>query len=113
MLCVWVKNISIVITADQKQLESLLKKKEFVDTVKFINQFGMEFVNNNFKLENLGGNKNIQSHNIIKTIIVNELYSKIEKKDVFEIILAAEEEKGEYIFIDIVLPKENFIDFNI
>jgi len=107
------KNIVTVITADQKQLELLVKKKEYMDAIKFMNEFGLEFINKNFKLENLGGNKNTQSHNIIKTIIINELYSKAEKKDVFEILNAAEEEKGEYIFIDIVVPKEDFIDFNM
>ena len=107
------KNILTLITADQKQLELLIKKKEYLDAIKFMNEFGMDFINKNFKLENLNGNKSTQAHNIIKTIIITELYTKAEKKDVFEILNAAEEEKGEYIFIDIVVPKEDFIDFNM
>jgi hypothetical protein len=107
------KNITIIIAADQKQLEVLIKKQEFMDVVKFLNEFGMDYVSTNFKLENLDGNKNTQSHNIIKTIIINELYIKTEKKDVFEILDAAEKEKGEYTFINIMVPKENFIDFSM
>jgi hypothetical protein len=107
------RNIVIILEADSKRLEALLKKREFIETAKFLNTFGAEFIMANFKLSGLKGNKKDQSHNIIKTTILNELYFKTEKKDVFNILTAAEEEKGEYIFIDIVVPRSDFIDFNM
>ena len=106
-----IKNIVKLLNADQNQLSSYIKKDEFAEAIRFLNDFGQEFVTKNFKLENLGGNKLEQGHNIVKTIILNELYFKQDKKDVVQILEAAEREQGEYIFIDIVVPKEEYIDF--
>jgi tetratricopeptide (TPR) repeat protein len=88
------------------------KQKEFKDAIDFLNQFGNDFVTDNFKLKNLNKNKFTQGHNIIKTIIINELYTKIDKDEIKTILLASEKETAEYTFIDIVVPREEYIDFN-
>lgn len=106
------KNIVQLLEADRSLMVILAKKPEFADTVTFLNERGLEFINSNFKLENLSGNVKDQGHNIIKTIIFIEMYIKEEKKDVYMILESGEEEKGEYIFIDIVVPKTDFIDFS-
>jgi hypothetical protein len=107
-----VKNTVALLEADKSKLELFIKNPDFKDTIKFLNEFGQEYVNNNFKLENVGGNVKEQSHNIIKTLLLDELYFKQDKKNVFEILEAAEKEKGVYTFIDIVVPKKDFIDYS-
>ena len=107
-----IKNILILVDADPVKLQQLAKKTEFKDTIKFLNEFGQEFVNSNFKLQNLNGNLKEQAHNIIKTIIINELYYKNDKKDVYQFLEKSEKEIGEFIYIDIVIPRTEFIDFN-
>ena len=80
--------------------------------IDFLNSLGQEFVNLNFKLENLNGSKKDQAHNIIKTLIILELYKKNEKKEVFRILELVEREEGEYTFIEIVMPKKRYIDYS-
>ena len=57
-------------------------------------------------------NKTIIDHNIVKIMIYLMLYKSEEKKEVFNIIETTETSNGEFIFIDVVVPKHSFIDFN-
>nr|QBK88394.1 MAG: uncharacterized protein LCMiAC01_00580 [Mimivirus LCMiAC01] len=107
------RNIVILLKADKSRRQLLAKKDEYKSAVTFLNEYGAEFVTAKFKLENIGGNVYNQGHNIIKSIILNELYKKQEKKDVFNILESIEKEKGEYIFIDVIIPKISHIDFSI
>lgn len=106
-----VKNTVIVLDLEPSKLQIAANKPEFRDTIEFLNDLGQSFVVENFKIENLKGDKNLQGHNIIKTIIFSDLYMKREKKDVYDVILSIEKEKGEFTFIDIVLPKSFYIDY--
>lgn len=103
-----IKNISVIINTENSKVASFSNKFEFRDAIDFLNSLGQEFVNANFKIKNTKE----QAHNVIKTIILIELYKKIEKKDVYRILETVENETGEYIFIDIVIPKKKYIDFN-
>lgn len=107
-----VKNTMLVLTLEPSKLQIAIAKPEFKSTIEFLNTLGQEFVIANFKLENLSGKKEEQSHNIIKTIILNELYYKIEKKDVHDILLLAEKKEGIFTFIDVVIPNALYVDFN-
>jgi hypothetical protein len=107
-----IKNILTLLDADSGKLQQLAKRPDFTDPIQFLNEFGQEFVNSNFKLQNLNGNVKEQAHNIIKTIIISELYFKIDKKDVYEFLEKSEKDVGEFIYIDIVVPRIEFIDFN-
>lgn len=49
-------------------------------------------------------------HNIIKTIIIQEIVS-VDKKDISLIFQEKEEENGEFIYIDIVVPINNVISY--
>lgn len=106
-----IHNTLNLLTAESSKLALLTKKIEYLETINFLNDLGQDVVFTNFKLENIGGNKNTQAHNIIKLLILNELYIKQDKKDVYLIIESAEKEKGIYTFIDIVLPKTDTVDF--
>jgi hypothetical protein len=57
-------------------------------------------------------NKIVFQHNIIKIMIYLNLYKASEKKEIFNIIETTETSNGEFIFIDIVVPKSSFIDYN-
>ena len=106
-----VNNTVLFLTLEPSKLDVVSKKLEFKSTIKFLNTYGQDYINENFRLENLGGNKNDQAHNIIKTIIFNELYFGQEKDDVFTILEMVEKQEGTYIFINIVLPRTIQIDF--
>lgn len=57
-------------------------------------------------------NKIVVEHNIIKIIIYLNLYKTSEKKEIFHIIETTETSNGEFTFIDVVVPKSSFIDYN-
>ena len=69
---------------------------------KFLNLYKKEITNN----------KIIIQHNIIKIIIYLNLYKTSEKKELFNIIETTEISNGEFTFIDVVIPKSSFIDYN-
>uniref|UniRef100_A0A6C0ABW3 Uncharacterized protein n=1 Tax=viral metagenome TaxID=1070528 RepID=A0A6C0ABW3_9ZZZZ len=105
-----VKNTILLLELDSHKLAMVAKRPDFRSTIEFLNQMGDQVVKN-FKLENLKGEKNMQCHNIIKTLIFYELYINKEKKEVFEILSSIEKEKGEFTFIEIVVPKNFYIDY--
>ena len=45
-------------------------------------------------------------------MIYLNLYRAVEKKEIFNIIETTETSNGEFIFIDVVVPKSSFIDYN-
>ena len=89
--------------------------ENYSDSLKdFLNNFGDEKLSNFvnlYKKEN-SKNKIILDHNIIKIMIYLVLYKTSEKKEVFNIIETTETSNGEFIFIDVVIPKSAFIDYN-
>ena len=57
-------------------------------------------------------NKLVLDHNIIKMIIFINLYKNDEKKELFNIIESQEISNGEFIFIDVIIPKSDFFDYS-
>lgn len=100
------KNIALLVESNKPP--KLTNNEDMNDAVEYIEKFGKEI----FALENLGGDEFDQCHNIVKLIIINELYFGEDKKDVFLILESAEKDKGIYMFIDIVVPRMEYIDFN-
>ena len=74
-----IKNILILLKSDQSKIDILKTKLSFKDTINFLNNLGKQYVTKNFKLENNENNINFQCHNIIKTIIILEIYKSNEK----------------------------------
>lgn len=99
-----VKSLAIL-EADKTKKEKFSKMDEYKDSFEFLYGLGQELVNT------LKSGTD-QHHNIIKIIIIMEMYIKNDKKNVYLILDSASKQKGEYIFIDIVVPKTDFIDFN-
>lgn len=106
------KNVTELVDSDAVKLKQLSKKANYSDAVKFIDELGEDIVNSSFNLKKLNGNKYDQAHNIIKTIIIFNLYIKQDKKTMHEFLDKSEKETGEFIYIDIVVPETDFIDFN-
>ena len=107
----YITQIKELIVMDQSRLKSIVKDDRYIQTIKFLNEIGQDFITKNFILTNLKNDKNQQAHNIIKTIIFNELYVNNEKKEVYRILSEAENQEGTFTFIDIVMPTENYIDY--
>lgn len=108
---VLIKNILTLLNADQAKIDIIKKKPDIKEAILFLNQLPFD-VDQIFRLENLENNKQTQAHNIIKTIIIILLYKVTEKKEFFRLLELTENLDGEYMFIDIVVPKQNYVDFN-
>jgi hypothetical protein len=54
----------------------------------------------------------VLDHNIVKIMIFIVLYKTEEKKEIFNEIESGETTNGEFIFIDVVVPRSLFIDYN-
>ena len=80
----------------------------------FLKLYGEENINKIIELykKEYSKNKVVIQHNIIKIMIYLNLYKTSEKKEIFNIIETTETSNGEFIFIDIVIPKSSFIDYN-
>lgn len=104
------KKIQLIVSLDPKKLASFSMKEEYHQAFEFLNNVGKDFVDSNFKLKILKNNTKLQCHNIIKTILFVLLYQKIEKLDIVRMIESSDLEKGEYIFIDVVVPTKKYID---
>ena len=107
-----IKNVLIVINTDESALAKLSENNDFKDTLMFLNEIGKDFFNEAFNAKKLNGGESEQAHNIIKTIIILLLYTKEDKKSIFKLLETIEEEKGEFIFIDVVISKRQYIDFS-
>ena len=106
-----ITNILVILDSDKSK--KLVDNEKYKSAFEFLNGLGEEFVNNVFKLDKLDNNKKIQANNIIKTLIITEIYLKQEKKDIYMILENAVQNKNEFTFIDIIIPKEDFIDYNL
>lgn len=109
-----IHNMLNLLTADQQKIDILKTKPDYKEVILFLNSLGMDFVIKNIKLEGEGvkNNKNLQCHNIIKTIIILLLYKTNEKKEIFRLLEMSEHLDEEYMFIDIVVPKQQYVDYS-
>jgi hypothetical protein len=95
---------------ESKQRREVLKTRaDYKQVVSFLDGLGEQFVEAAFNIED----KNyIRAHNIIKTIIIIDIYKNIEKKDLFRILDLLENTETEFTFIDVVIPIKEIIDIS-
>lgn len=105
-------NIITIVNSERSKLSTFLQKSDYKEAIDILNSLGLDYVDSAFRLENLNNNLNDQAHNIIKTIIILLIYKKTEKENVFKILESIESEQGEYMFIDIVIPRRQRINFS-
>ena len=105
-----IKKIQSIIDADSKQRkETLSNRPDYKEAMNFLNYLGPEFVSAAFSIEDVDY---IKAHNIIKTLIIIQIYKNTEKKDLFRILDLLENTETEFTFIDIVIPIKDIIDIN-
>lgn len=103
-----------------------LKKSKSVDKDSILNTFSGELANfiKEYTLERfnelaelyMSGKEEdykVFIHSLIKIIIYYYLYKSDEKKEIFNIIETTETSNGEYIFIDVVIPKNAYYDYSL
>jgi len=103
----FIHNILMIINSEPSKIQAIKNKPSIRETIIFLNNLGYEYIEQKFK----HNDKLIQSHNIIKTIIILELYKNNEKKEFFRLLELTENIEGEYMFIDIIEPINRYLDF--
>ena len=105
-----IKKIQTLLNTESKhRKESLSARTDYKNVILFLDNLGPEFVNMAFNIED---KKYIRAHNIIKTLIIIEIYKNTEKKDLFRILDLLENTETEFTFIDIVVPIKEMININ-
>lgn len=102
----FIKNINTLISTEQSKLANIINKPDFKKPIEFLNSLGNDFIQLNF-IKNKDKN-NI--HNIIKTIIILEIYKKNDKPEISRMLELSASGDEEYIFIDIVVPSKTVLD---
>jgi len=105
-----IKHVLEFMNASTVKINQMSKNPNYNDAKDFLDKLGPELVES-LKLKNFNGKIGEQAHNIIKTIIILELYIKTDKKDVYKFLEKEETTAGEFIYIDIVMPRVEFIDY--
>lgn len=103
------KNLVTLVELDQNKLDQYAKNDIFKASLEFYKEQSSEIIES-LKIENLEKDKLLQAHSMIKLMIFMELYFKIDKSEIYHIVEESQK-TGEYIFIDIIVPKKEFIDF--
>jgi len=108
-----IKIILVLISFNKEKINKLNKNSPLVkETINFLNSVGPNIIYEKFILNKSEYNVFIQSHNIIKFIILFKLYKEKDKNIFLEYVENNELNNNEYILIDIVVPTNNTIDFS-
>lgn len=86
---------------------------DFKKAQEIIEELGNDYIEQSFVVPKLNNNINLQIQNILKTIIFIYIYNQNEKNNIINILQTIEQEQGEYIYIDIVVPRKQFINLEI
>lgn len=108
-----IKDVTKIITMTDLQKKTL-DPNRMKEALLFIDNLGQEYIDNYLLMitkTDTAELVEINVHNFIKTIVFGEIYRNQEQTVVFEILNEIEEEKHEYMYIDIVVPSEDAIDF--
>lgn len=106
------KNCITLMSKDRVKVDYIKKEPYAEETVKFLTGLSDEFVDMAFRLKSLNNDPQTQAHNIIKTLIVLMVYKIEDKKVLYNLIEQSEMSEGEYMFIDIVEPITDTINFS-
>lgn len=102
----------LLMTPLQRKTLNNSENKEAIDFLKgfdpeYIDKFILEIINT--KTDQTVG---INVHNLLKIIVLQEIYIKQDQKTVYKILSDIEETENEYIWIDIVVSGDEYNDFN-
>jgi len=106
------KNILKLYDDTSKSKKEINKSDNYGDeTLKLLDTFDKETIDNFFSFKKLDKDINQLYNNIIFFLIVLSEYKTKDKKKLYNIVEQTEISKGEYIFIDIVEPVSEVINF--
>lgn len=106
------RNILTLLGKDAIKMDYIKKEPYAAETISFLtDELNDEYITAAFRLKSLNNDVSLQSHNIIKTILVLLVYKVIDKKPLYAMIEQSEQGEGEYMFIDIVEPITDTINF--
>lgn len=91
------------------ELQTYAKNDDYKWIMRKINELGNEYVTSYFK----SSNKQDNVHNMIKTMMLIEIYNKYDKIQIYRIIEEQILNKSEYIYIDVVLSKNSIVTFDV
>ena len=103
------KQMNILFNADVKQKELLLKKVEYTNTIQLINNIGEDVIKELLAIKDAS----IKRHSVIKLIVIFDIYKVHDKKNIYKLIELTENTNEEFMFIDIVIPVKESIDFSV
>lgn len=106
------RNIMTLLSKDTIKLDYIKREPYAQDTMEFLSNLNDEFITAAFRLKSLDNDVSVQAHNIIKTIIILLVYKISDKKVLYSMIEQSEMSEGEYMFIDIVEPIVDTLNFN-
>lgn len=99
--------INFIQSETPQKKEILTAKIDYKDCIEFYNTFGDDFFTDIYiQIKD----KHLQAHNIVKIILLYDIY-RFEKKELYKLIEVLDSSEGEFIFIDIVMPTKNVIDY--
>lgn len=107
---IMIRNIITLLGSDREKIEILKVKPDFKEAILFLNSLGSEFIERHFKLKK--DQTQLKGHYMMKTVIIMLLYKVSEKREFFKLLEMSENLEGEYMFIDIVVPKQKYIDYS-
>lgn len=84
------------------------------DAINFLNGLGKDYIDNYLlEIVNINGEETVQinPHNLIKTIVFGQIYQNQERSIVFEILSDIEENDTEFIYIDVVINRDELSDY--
>lgn len=105
-----VSKIIMMTDLQQKTIDRI----EMKDAIDFLNNLGKDYIDNfllEIKEESSGTVVEINSHNLIKTIVFGEIYQNQEQSLVFSILNEIQEGESQYTYIDVVVTTEEYIDY--
>lgn len=105
------KNIITLVSKNKFNIESINREPYAEDTIKFIETLGTQIVEASFNLKKLNNNVDEQVHNIIKTLLIINVYIANDKKILYSMIESSEFAQNEFMFIDIIEPITELINF--
>jgi hypothetical protein len=101
-----IKNINKVLESEKLNFDIVKSKVYGEETFVFLDTLDKDFVKNAFV-------KSKESrHNLIKTVLILLKYKTEDKLNLYNIIEQTENNEGEYMFIDIIEPIDDTINFN-
>lgn len=104
-----IKNIQVIIENKGIIRSTLIERNDDAKkTLQFLTSRGEEFIKTNFLVENVLD----QAHYVIKTFMIDEIYEIRDKMSLYKLVELSESSNEDYIYIDIVVPTSNVLDFS-